>query len=638
MSKIKVFSIGLLLVSNIFFIVTGHAITIPTASCSQSDVQAAINSSATGDTVVVPAGTCTWTGGVSISGRNITLKGSGTNVTIGYAGIAINIKTTSSRVTGFNFTLPAAYSNNSAIYVGAGTGWRIDNNTFTSQSTSSFRYAINVKGVKLQHPYGLIDQNTFTNCHLLLIGDEDCDVQMVSNDALDLGGSTAVYVEGNTFTSTLPSSTSDNSSDSICGGKLVYRFNTITDTYLELHSVQGSHPWGIRKWEIYNNQFNQVSRTGGSVAQIAWVRGGTGVIFNNIIGSGIYNKDVVYFDNVRSYEKRGSYFNICNGGDSPVDGTDTAISGTHTGGNGETALMDSSKSWGTNYFHSATAASFIGNSKNSGTTTAEDLTGITMTDSTATLIASGSMGEPYGMWLQNTTDGSGCTITGSMAHTLTCGGLTGGADNTWANGDGWAITNGVYIINDISGAKGQIRANTSNTITATLIGGTRQTWNNGDTYRIVSGYPCIGQVGLGSFPSQPSYPMVSGDAKQTPTPAYLWNNTHGAGTITVSVRSGITANFHIKPNRDYYDYNTFFDGKTGTGSGLLSARPVTCTPGVGYWATDVGGNWNASNGTVNDGALYKCTAPDTWTLYYTPYPYPHPLSRPAPPQNLKILK
>jgi hypothetical protein len=25
------------------------------------------------------------------------------------------------------------------------------------------------------------------------------------------------------------------------------------------------------------------------------------------------------------------------------------------------------------------------------------------------------------------------------------------------------------------------------------------------------------------------------------------------------------------------------------------------------------------------GVLYKCTAPNTWTLYYTPYTYPHPL-------------
>jgi hypothetical protein len=29
------------------------------------------------------------------------------------------------------------------------------------------------------------------------------------------------------------------------------------------------------------------------------------------------------------------------------------------------------------------------------------------------------------------------------------------------------------------------------------------------------------------------------------------------------------------------------------------------------------------------GLLYKCTATDTWTLYYTPYTYPHPLVTPT---------
>ena len=39
-------------------------------------------------------------------------------------------------------------------------------------------------------------------------------------------------------------------------------------------------------------------------------------------------------------------------------------------------------------------------------------------------------------------------------------------------------------------------------------------------------------------------------------------------------------------NQDYYLHASPFTGATGTGSGLLSARPASCTAGVAYWATE----------------------------------------------------
>ena len=66
---------GLLL--GAFFGATAHAATRTAASCTTADVQAAINSAVGGDTVIIPAGSCAWTSGVTISGKGITVTGQG---------------------------------------------------------------------------------------------------------------------------------------------------------------------------------------------------------------------------------------------------------------------------------------------------------------------------------------------------------------------------------------------------------------------------------------------------------------------------------------------------------------------------------------------------------------------------------
>ena len=57
------------------------ATTWPAASCNntaaQPHVQNAINSAANGDTVTVPAGSCTWTQNLALSGKYFSLIGAG---------------------------------------------------------------------------------------------------------------------------------------------------------------------------------------------------------------------------------------------------------------------------------------------------------------------------------------------------------------------------------------------------------------------------------------------------------------------------------------------------------------------------------------------------------------------------------
>ncbi len=69
---------------------------------------------------------------------------------------------------------------------------------------------------------------------------------------------------------------------------------------------------------------------------------------------------------------------------------------------------------------------------------------------------------------------------------------------------------------------------------------------------------------------------------------------------------------------------------TGIGCGTLANLPDTCTTGVGYWATNqsctnLSGMVGVNPATPISGTLYKCTATNTWTAYYTPYTYPHSL-------------
>ena len=74
---------------------TSEAATITAASCASAAVQTAINSAASGDTVIIPNGACTWSSGVSITGKGIILLGASTAgvvITNNVGGNAINVK------------------------------------------------------------------------------------------------------------------------------------------------------------------------------------------------------------------------------------------------------------------------------------------------------------------------------------------------------------------------------------------------------------------------------------------------------------------------------------------------------------------------------------------------------------------
>ena len=77
----------------LFFANLAGATTRTAATCNSTDVQNAINASAAGDTVIIPAGTCTWTAGVTVSGKAITILGGGSGRIVAYSSSTLAIGT-----------------------------------------------------------------------------------------------------------------------------------------------------------------------------------------------------------------------------------------------------------------------------------------------------------------------------------------------------------------------------------------------------------------------------------------------------------------------------------------------------------------------------------------------------------------
>jgi hypothetical protein len=287
MNRKKVRSVLALLTMGLAVTAGADAATIQAANCSQTAVQTAISKALSGDTVRVPAGTCSWTAPVSIpADRKIVLQGAGvdsTVVTVSPAGEAVNSAQSGSRITGFTF--------NGGYITMDGDGWRVDSCKF--YNPSAFNEGVVVSGQReARHPTGLVDHCSFYNARVLIIGWAGLVAHALWNQPLSLGTANGVvYVEDCTFVGTVHS----NAIDANYGGRYVFRYNTVTDTYVEAHSVQGNNR-AARRWEVYHNTFNQVSRA-------MWVpmflRGGTGVVFDNVL-TGAWTDAGIALDNVRS--------------------------------------------------------------------------------------------------------------------------------------------------------------------------------------------------------------------------------------------------------------------------------------------------------------------------------------------------
>jgi len=479
--------------------------TINAASCNTNDVQSALNSIATdGTTVNIPAGTCTWTSGVTYTQTNsFTIQGAGnttgsdglgnptgyndqTIMVLNFNGAIFNITTIagkSLRISGLSIKGGAGITYNGVLDIGGPSQSSTSSPLFRMDHNHFYNYQSGTAAAVLWGwMYGVVDHNLWdlgqgnvTN-GTRIIHDGWGGYQNGAgswHSPINWGSVEAMYFENNTYNYAA-------ANDCNNGGRQVYRYNTFNYSFLQAHEgpVQG-----CRSIEMYNNNFTEGAQSTNPVQY--YMRMGSVLSWNN-----------------------------------SVTGAGNALE-----------------------FH------------------------------------------------YDRSEGPGCGHPQSAPpNGLGYCGTTYGPSNWDQNGD----SSGHLCMNQTGAGSGDLLQGYFPTLCD------------------ASSSDCTNGIYTGRWPNQIQEPV------------YEWLNNYTSVSNIVGI--GTCSNAALfKQNRDYYLYTGSFAGASGVGSGLLSARPSTCTPLVAYWATDTN-------------TLYQCATTNTWTAYYKPYTYPHPLDTsgsPAPPTNLQ---
>jgi hypothetical protein len=303
----------------------GVTCNITAASASLANVNAAIASASSGQTVCVPAGSATWASQLNISGKALNLIGNGIGNTVitGGSSTIMNMVVGPSnyvRVSGFTFIKGADNSGGNISWdpignnpANTGVSFRFDHNRIVIGSASSTHFLVP------SVVYGLIDHNTFDiTATSGAIGVFDPFGSSDSNDGgftpwsrpFALGTDQAVYFEDNTINGTTADAGTEDSIDAYGGARFVIRHNTFLNTTVGFHGLDSGGRRGIISFEIYSNTFTNNS---GTALRAGTIRSGSGVIYNNTYnGSGSWNGVALMLYRVVQPSQTGAW-QLCNG-------------------------------------------------------------------------------------------------------------------------------------------------------------------------------------------------------------------------------------------------------------------------------------------------------------------------------------
>jgi uncharacterized membrane protein YgcG len=576
--------------------------TVTTPSCELADVQTAVNSASAGDTVVIPAGACTWTGTLSIT-KSLTLTGSGTanNGSSEFgAGTVTTVITdnsgTNNPLISVSGLLPGQFARVSLLDIeptaNTEVGWpiiitgkcsssgcanfRLDNivwgktNYWTYQPTLLTETLVSTDNI-----FGVVDHNTvapgstddrspeFININLTswqgvgVYGDNS----WASPDTF--GSGQAVYVENNDiWLSENPVTENEfpaqGGTNGAGGGRFVGRFNQLTLSNAGPFAYHGTETSGRsrsgRAFEIYGNDFDCL----GNCNVYAGFRGGTGFVFGNTwtysSSEDSWINTMLDIETQRTW--RATNWAECNGL-TPFDvndgytqvwkGTMSSVSGTgpytiNVSGTPWTAdAYDfSSSTPGKNFYvvWDFTAGWLAGIASNTASSLTTNFAIPGVAAYPATNLAAGDDIAIYSS-----------TLYAAGTHTGTSGTSTlTDSTKTWTANQ-WVGTNHGYALIDLtqSGLSNQIGANATNTITAaTPACCPAWNWNTGDEF-IITGYTkCLDQGGAGAGQLFANFFITPVETTtEVVDPAYEWDNAGPPpdhGNIGTDSPSTFTAN------------------------------------------------------------------------------------------------
>lgn len=273
---------AVLAVPLLFAAAEASAATVTAANCSQSAVQSALNSAANGDTVVIPNGTCTWSGllNVDARNRNIHLRGQSVTGTIINAAAApmVSIQGVAGYTWRFSdMTISAAASGQEIVSVnGTAKNWRINNINFTNTGSSLFLFTI--RG----DTFGVID-------HLNVSGGNSGIISLIGGgfsswtnpEYAAWGTDKAVFLEDSVI------NINDHNEgrltiDCTNGGRYVLRNNVITNQRTGNHGLDTGGYASCLSSEIYRNKFVYTS-TWDTISGVVYWRGGSTLVHSNTI-------------------------------------------------------------------------------------------------------------------------------------------------------------------------------------------------------------------------------------------------------------------------------------------------------------------------------------------------------------------